>query len=118
MNTSDREEILMDTGATVKAALKDGATVELALDAWVPVDPSCYQYDSGWWAYNTEDEADEYFVSTSGIVYGAFPTKRGELEAFQTEVGHVVCNVCGAAGSQERCNEFQIAGECRKVFAS
>ena len=108
----------MDTGATVKALL-DGQTVELALDEWVPVDPSCYQYDSGWWAYKVEDTESEveYFVSTSGIVYGETPTTSEQLSAFQTEVGHVVCNVCGAAGSQERCNEFQTAGECRKVFA-
>ena len=108
----------MDTGATVKALL-DGETVELALDEWVPYDPSCYQHDSGWWAYKVEDVENEveYFVSTEGIVYGRTPTQNGELDAFQTSLGHVVCNVCGAAGPRERCNEFQIAGECRKVFA-
>ena len=104
----------MDTGATVKALL-DGQTVELALDEWVPIDPACYQLEAGWWA-NVE-ETTMYFVSTSGIVYGETPTTSEQLSAFQTEVGHVVCNVCGAAGSRERCNEFQMVGECRKVFA-
>ncbi len=106
----------MDTGATVKALL-DGSTVELALNEWVPYDPSCYQHDSGWWATKVEDETVEYFVSTEGIVYGETPTTNEQLNAFQTSLGYVVCNTCGAAGGRERCNEFQMAGECRKVFA-
>jgi hypothetical protein len=116
MNTSDREEILMDTGAIVQA-LMDGSTVELALDEWVPYDPSCYQYETGWWAYRVEDEESQYFVSTSGIVYGETPTTNEQLQAFHNEVGQVVCKVCGVTEGRKRCNEFQTSGECRKVFS-
>ena len=106
----------MDTGAIVHATVNDAA-VELSLDSWVPVDPSCYQYDAGWWAYNVDDETSEYFVSMSGVVYGKTPTEDGQLDAFSTEVGQVVCGICGSATPPERCNEFQMTGECRQVFS-
>jgi len=66
-----------------------GHPAELEIEERVRPDASCYQYDSGWWAYDAAEI--QYFISDDGIVYGETPRENdNQLEAFQTEVGKVV----------------------------
>lgn len=58
----------MKTGQTISTTVGD-----LALEEYVPYEPSCYHYDPGWWAWKSPGdngaEGPDYFVSEEGIVY-------------------------------------------------
>jgi hypothetical protein len=51
-------------------------TLTLTLDDRVLHDPTCGQWEDGWYVYDINDITDkEYFISDAGIVYGDDPEK-------------------------------------------
>lgn len=59
----------IDTGSTVRAMIGMDV-IEITLDDRVFPDASAGQYEPGWWAFRATDVTEEYFVNTSGDVYG------------------------------------------------
>lgn len=78
---------MMRPGVEIQVRV-NGVRMTLTLDERVVIDPSCHQYENGWWGY--DDGENPYFISDDGVVYGETQTAEGQLQAFSDSIGKVI----------------------------